>query len=175
MNATFGSTVRGVVLIGLLSAGAAQAAESTQSGLSEDGRDFIVEAAKGNAGEVELGKVAADKGQAESVREYGKRLATDHGEANDRLRKVADEAGVSWPSAGTEEQRELMDDLSDLSGAEFDERFMEAMVKDHKKDIEKYEEMSEDASYPPLKAYVQSTLPKLKEHLTLAEKVNDSL
>lgn len=185
MKATIISAASVLALSVVLSTAVVEAAEqqaqagtsaaAASSGLSQEGRDFITESAKGNAGEVKLGKTAAEKGAAPAVRDYGERLATDHGKANDQLRKVAEEAKVDWPESVTEEQRKLMDELSKLDGAAFDKRFMEAMVKDHEKDIKKYEKMDKNAQYPPLKSYVEGTLPKLKEHLKRAQEVDKSL
>ena len=43
-------------------------------------------------------------------------------------------------------------------------------VKDHRKDIMKFEKASGSVTDPELKAWVDKTLPKLREHLAMAAK-----
>ena len=47
-----------------------------------------MDAAKGGMAEVELGKLAQDKGSNEQVKNFGKRMVDDHGKANDDLKTL---------------------------------------------------------------------------------------
>jgi putative membrane protein len=60
----------------------------------------------------------------------------------------------------------MYDRLSKLSGGQFD-KFVKAMVTDHKKDIAKYEK--EAKSKGPLADFAKETLPTLQHHLQTAE------
>src|SRR5438309_2156957 len=44
---------------------------------------FVMKAAKGGMAEVELGKLAAQKGSSDQVKKFGQRMVDDHGKAND--------------------------------------------------------------------------------------------
>jgi putative membrane protein len=62
-----------------------------------------------------------------------------------------------------------------LSGAEFDRKYMEHMVSDHRKAVAEFKKASESAQDPETKAFAAKTLPKLQDHLTQAQSINDSV
>src|SRR5690242_21650896 len=53
--------------------------------LNTHDRDFMMEAAMGGMMEVELGRVAAQKGMSDSVKQFGQRMVDDHSKANTEL------------------------------------------------------------------------------------------
>jgi putative membrane protein len=67
---------------------------------------------------------------------------------------------------------EMVSKMSALSGAEFDRKYMDAMVKDHEKDVAAFERVSTMGSDADLKAWAAKTLPTLREHLQLARDTN---
>jgi len=62
-----------------------------------------------------------------------------------------------------------------LSGAEFDRAFINHMVMGHEKAISKFETASENLQDADLKKYAQKTLPVLREHLRMAQKLQSKL
>ena len=64
--------------------------------------------------------------------------------------------------------QEMVSKLSALSGAEFDRKYMEHMVKDHEKDVAAFERESTKGSDSDIKAWAAKTLPTLREHLQMA-------
>jgi len=75
----------------------------------------------------------------------------------------------SDPHAGKQakEHREL-EKLQSQSGAEFDKTFVRMALKDHKKDISEFEHARTDVNDPEIKAFIDQTLPTLRNHLQLA-------
>ena len=155
----------------LLIAGLSLAADSTsvKDKLSKADSDFIKEAAQGGLLEVQLGKVAQDKAASEKVKEFGKRMEQDHGKANDELKKLASAKGIQLPAELDKKHQATVDRLSKLSGAEFDQKYMQDMVSDHKEDIKKFQRQSEKGTDADVKKFAAQTLPTLKQHLQLAE------
>ena len=129
---------------------------------------FITEAIQGNLAEVQVGKLAQQKGQSEAVRSFGQTLVSDHSAANEKATKVAEQLGVTPPSEPNAKQKAIHDKLSKLSGAAFDRAFAKEMVADHKKDIKEYEQEAKKKNDPAAQ-YAQETLPVLHKHLQLAE------
>jgi len=70
--------------------------------------------------------------------------------------------------AAKHEQKE-MEKLQTQSGAEFDKAFVRMAIKDHKKDISEFERARTDITDPEIKAFVDQTLPKLRNHLQMAQ------
>jgi len=147
----------------------AESSKESKSKLTSGEERFMKEAASGGLMEVELGKIAADKGSHQRVKEFGKRMQSDHSKANTQLKKIASNKGVDLPTEPSGEHKSTMDKLTKLSGAEFDREYMEAMVDDHKEDIEKFQTEADKGKDPDLKKFASETLPVLKKHLELAQ------
>jgi putative membrane protein len=65
-------------------------------------------------------------------------MVTDHGKANEELKALAQQKGLTLPPDLEPKPRKLRDRLSKLSGAEFDRAYAEEMVKDHRKDAAEF-------------------------------------
>lgn len=154
----------------LLLAPAASAAGA--SGLSPADQKFLREAAQGGMMEVELGRLAGQKAASADVKDFGQRMVTDHSQANDKLKSVAADKSFTLPTELSPEQRNEMDKLAKLSGAEFDRMYMEHMVKDHKKDVAEFDHEASHGGDAAVRGFAKETLPTLREHLTLAQQVD---
>ena len=100
------------------------------------------------------------------MKDFGKMLEQDHGEHAQKVRSRAKELGVAAPQEPNATQTSMHDRLSKLSGAQFDEQFVKAMITNHKKDIAEYEK--EATSRSPLADFAKETLPTLEHHLQTA-------
>lgn len=160
---------KGFLAIGaaLLLGGVAGAAESK---LSEQDRRFIEKAAEGGLAEVQLGKLAQQKGQSEAVKEFGRRMVEDHGKANQELKQIAAQKGVNVPQQLAPEAQRELDRLSRLSGAEFDRAYLDSMVKDHDKDLTEFKREAEQSNDPELKKFASRTASVVETHDDLAHK-----
>jgi putative membrane protein len=132
-------------------------------------------AAQANRAEVELGRVATERGASDSVKQFGQRMVTDHGKANDELAKVAQDKGVELPADMDAKRKRLQDRLAKLSGADFDREYMREMVRDHDADVKAFEREADRAKDPDVKAWAAKTLPVLKEHQQQAHQVQASV
>ncbi len=167
--------IAGSLLAAAATFGATQALAQSDTTMSQESKDFITKAAQGNLGEIVMGTRVQNKTENPDISQFGLRLVEDHSTANQELKPIAEANGVPWPEKPKEKQRELEDKLSQLSGAEFDKKFMEEMVKDHEKDVKEYEKMADKVENKQLKEYVQKTLPVLKKHLEIAKSIEKSL
>jgi putative membrane protein len=135
-------------------------------------QQFVTKAAEGGMFEVEIGKLAAEKASDPSVKSFGQMLADDHGAANDKLRQIASGHNVALPASLPADKKKEIDQLSKLSGAQFDKQFVKMVgIKDHQHDISEFEKASKTAQAPDLKDFATNTLPTLKKHLETAQKL----
>jgi putative membrane protein len=157
------------VVIGLLALAPALAATSTKGSLSSPDKKFVWTAAAGGMEEVQLGQLAAQKAADPDVKSFGQRMVDDHSKANDQLKSLADQKGVTVPATLPAAEKKDVDKLSKLSGAAFDREYMSMMVKDHKKDVSEFDKESKQAKDSDVKSFAKSTLPTLRDHLKMAE------
>ena len=125
--------------------------------------NFWSNAAQGGMAEVELAKLALQKSQNADVKKFAQTMITDHTKANDELKALAAKKNITLPT-DIGGYKSTMDDLSKLSGAEFDKEYVEAMVDDHEEDVDLFEDKSNNSD-ADLKAFATKTLPTLKKHL----------
>jgi putative membrane protein len=138
------------------------------STVSSSDKKFMEKAAKDGMAEVKLGQLAAQKASAPEVKQFGQRMVDDHSKANDQLKQIASNKGVTLPTELDKSAQKEHDKLSKLSGAEFDREYMNHMVSDHKKAISEFKNEANKAKDADLKQFASSTLPILEEHLNLA-------
>ncbi len=143
--------------------------------IDNESSDFLVKAADGGMAEVELGKMAQQKATNAKVKEFAAMMVTDHTGANADVKSLAASKNVTLPAAVSDEHKSTADNLSKKSGAEFDKDYMDAMVKDHQKTVDLFEDAANDAKDADVKALAAKTLPKLRAHLDQAKAIQSSL
>jgi putative membrane protein len=136
---------------------------------------FLKEAAEGGLAEVELGQLAVEKSSNEDVKRFAQRMVEDHGKANEDLKQLATQKGVSLPSEPTAKQKAKKEQLSKLSGNEFDKAYMSDMLKDHKAYIAAFEKESDSGNDSDIKRFASQALPTLRAHLKQAESVTGKI
>ncbi len=156
--------------LGLLTLASGLGAQQTPTSLKPQwtDRNFITKAAAGGRAEVELGQLAQGKASSDAVKQFGQRMAEDHGAANQELMQLAENKGMQLDDKTPKPDR-LLTRLAKLEGPEFDREYVKAMVKDHKQDVAEFRRMHSGAVDPNLKAWVDKTLPTLEDHLKTIE------
>jgi putative membrane protein len=130
---------------------------------------FVKEAAVGGMTEVDLGKLAKDKGSSDTVKQFGQKMVDDHSRINDDLKTVAKKKNIDLPTALDAKHQAVVDRLSKLSGAEFDRAYSTEMVRDHQEDVKEFQKQANSASDPDVKSFASNNLPTLQEHLKMAK------
>jgi putative membrane protein len=151
----------------------ASTADKNASGTKLDAADrhFIRKAGEGGLAEVELGKLAEEKGQSEEVKKFGQRMVDDHTKANDQLKQLAESKGVTLPTELSATDKAAKARLAKLSGEKFDQAYMHDMVQDHSKDVSEFKKASTTAKDSAVKSFASETLPTLEDHLKEARSI----
>jgi putative membrane protein len=137
--------------------------------VSSSETSFMKNAAQGGMAEVELGQLAQQKASSSDVKDFGRRMVTDHSKAGDQLKALAAKKGVTLPEAVAGKDKSTSDKLSKLSGADFDKAYMNDMINDHETDVAEFQKAANNASDQDVRAFASSTLPTLQEHLKMAK------
>ena len=145
----------------------ATAETAGSSALSSKDQKFLMDAAMGGLMEVELGRWAAQVGTSPEVKQFGQRMIEDHSKANTELTQLATSKGVTLPTQLDEKHQRDVSKIARLKGAEFDQAYSKAMLKDHEDDVKEFEKQSTSAADADVKAFAAKTLPTLQEHLQM--------
>lgn len=150
------------------------AAEADQAKASASEKAFMKKAADGGMTEVELGKLAADKGGSQEVKDFGEMMVKDHTKIGDNLKEVASKLDVTLPEKVGEKHQAKIDKLAKMSGAAFDKVYVNEMVMAHEKDIAAFEKAGKDAKNEDLKKFIDDSVPTMKEHLEMVKKFSQA-
>jgi putative membrane protein len=156
-------------------AAAAQADKPPAQKTAKADEDFVKTTGQSGMVEVELAKLAQQKGQNAAVKDLAQRLEKDHTQANQQLQKIASEKTIQIDSQPSKDQAALKAKLEKLEGAAFDKAFVAAMIANHRKNITAFERCAKSGADADIKAFASSTLPTLREHLKMAEDAQKAL
>ena len=136
---------------------------------------FVNEAASAGLMEVQLGKMAQQKGVSQQVKDFGKLMEKHHSDANKKLMALTQKLGIPATSRMMEKHQDNIKNLGEKNGEAFDKAYMALMVRDHKEDIEKFEKAEDEISNTELQQWVTNTLPVLKTHSTKAKSIQEQV
>ena len=150
-----------------------QAQQAAASGGMQD-KAFVRKALEGGMAEVQMGQIAAQKGSSDDVKQFGQKMVTDHTQLGDQMKQVAQQIGVTPPTGLSKKDKEEVAKLQTLSGTEFDNAYIMAMVKDHKKDAEDFKSEAQQTQNPTVKQAAQQGSQVIDQHLDMIEKIAQS-
>ena len=136
---------------------------------------FLKQMAIGNRAEVELGRLAGQRGDAPQVDEFGKHMVDDHGAASSRVAALARSAGIELPRELDAEHEAARGELSALNGSAFDLRYIDGQIKDHQKTVQLLTHEIASGQHGAVRAFAAQTLPTVMQHLEMARAVRDQL
>lgn len=167
---TLTKTLAAASVAALALTGTAQAAQ-----LSKAARTFLQNASGANMAEVEGAQLAEQKAQSPMVKQLAQTLLQDHQQLQQQLTTVEQQDGVQVKPNVTAADKSQMKKLQKMSGAQFDKRFVQDQIKDHKKDIKKFEDAAQKIDDPQVKQLAQQGLPVLQKHLGMAQQAQQQL
>jgi putative membrane protein len=146
----------------------AEAARAAPSASTED-VEFLNEALRSAQAEIELGKLAAERGHDARVRDLGARVEREHTAQLTELEGLLKGRHVVVSEEPSADAQLQVAALKRLTGAEFDAAFLELMAEMHRKALEQYGAETHANPDEVLSDFASKHLPVLREHLRIAE------
>jgi predicted outer membrane protein len=144
-------------------------ATAARQGSNSADAKFAMTAAQDSMTEVELGRLAVQKGMSDAVKQFGQRMIDDHTNANQQLMQAAQASGITLPTTLDAKHAAMVQKFQRLSGAEFDRQYAKQMVQDHRKAVSLFQQEASRGTNAGIKAFASQTLPVLQEHLSMAQ------
>jgi putative membrane protein len=158
------------------SSSSASRSGAASGSLSPSDRRFIETAARGGLAEVDLGRLGTEKASSADVKAFAQTMVDDHSKANDELKTLASQKGLTLPTGPDASHKAVRDRLEKLSGDAFDRAFIKEMLKDHKKVVAEFQKQAGSSrADADVKSFAEKTLPKLQQHLEHAQQQSASL
>jgi putative membrane protein len=157
---------------------------------ADNNREFLTKAMDANMAEIELGRLAQEKGANAEVKRFAQMMVTDHSKSLDMLKPIATRQGTPMVAQLDDQHRDLRDRLARLSGAEFDREYMRAMVDGHEQMVDLLQtranedrfgdnkgtatpERTEDAMAMEINRFAATALTTTRHHLDESRRIND--
>lgn len=143
--------------------------------VANDDAKFATEAANGGMAEVALGKLALTKTSDAKIKEFATMMVTDHGKANDELMAIAKGKNITLPATVDSTHQKKADELTKMTGKDFDKAYVDAMVDGHNKTLSLMQDEAKDGKDADLKGFAGKTAPIVKMHLDMIKKIKDGI
>ena len=137
--------------------------------------EFAEIAAESGLAEVKMGRLAEEKSTVQVVKDFGKRMITDHGKAYDELKAAAAKEKITLPSIMSIKDQEEYTQLSKLGGEAFDRGYARDMVSVHTANMAVFNYEARVGREGPIQSFASQTMPALEEHLNLAREMEHSI
>jgi len=131
---------------------------------------FVPKAYEADESEIRMSQLAQEKSSSDRVKMLAQRLVQDHQAHAEKVQQLAQQKNIQVSNQLSPDCQKKLDTLSALNGPSFDKHYVRDMVRDHRKAIELYSAAAQNDTDPDVKAFAQSTLPTLREHLQMAER-----
>lgn len=145
-------------------------AESTQTGVDEDGVIFLKKATVGGIMEIEAAKIAQTNAKSSLVKDFASKMLVDHTQANKELKILAVNKKVVTPDGLPEAERSHLDDMKRMNGGSFDKHYMEMMVTDHDKTVNLFKQGIANRDMD-VKSFAKNTLIVIEGHDKMAKQI----
>jgi putative membrane protein len=139
------------------------------AGTQAQDKVFLQKASEGGMAEVQMGRLAAQKGNSSEVKQFGQKMVEDHTKLNEQMKPIAASLGVAAPRHLNKTDQAEFDKLSGLSGDAFDQEYITNMVKDHRKDLHEFRREEAATSNPDLKQAVSQAEQVISQHLSMIQ------
>lgn len=142
-------------------------------GITPSTADFIQQAAQSDTFEIAASKLAEERGS-ETTKTFAKQMITDHGKTSEQLMAaVTAMPDARLPDAMSDAQKSMIEKLQGLNGKDFDEQYADDQEAGHKDAVSLFQRYADGGEDAKLKAWAGETLPALKHHLEMADKLDD--
>jgi putative membrane protein len=141
-------------------------------GVSPTTPDFVKEVAISDMFELESNKLAQEKGNAPE-KAFASQMVTDHTKTSTELKGLVSSGKVKaeLPAALDSSHQSKLDKLKGASGKDFSSDFDSMQVSAHKDAVSLFERYAKGGDNPDLKSWAGKTLPALKHHLQMAQRL----
>ncbi|MDX2213182.1 MAG: DUF4142 domain-containing protein [Oculatellaceae cyanobacterium bins.114] len=144
----------------------------TQGTISSLDREFVTLAYQGNNAEIQTSQLALQRSQNQQVRQYAERMIREHTQANQLLTRYAEQRNISLPSATVDPlSQAIAERLTQLSGTEFDQAYMDAQSAAHLRTIGLFQTEIAQGQEQGLRGYAAQLLPNIQDHYQMASQM----
>lgn len=119
--------------------------------------------------EIELGKMAAERGGSQPVKQIGQRMVDDYTQWSAGMVRAARGLGIKLPTQLDAKQRATVDRIGALSGPEFDSAYLKEVVSLQSKALTMAEHEAANAGVTGFRHFAGVSVPVIQEQIKEAK------
>ena len=136
--------------------------------VNESDERFLKERAAAILLEVEIGQLALQKTNNQSIKNLSNKIIEDRLVVLEELKKLSSLKNVTLPTVSDNKYASQLEDLQTLNAAEFDKKYQSFVIELLEEDTLKFEKAANNANSPEIKIFASKSLPVLRTHLDAA-------
>jgi putative membrane protein len=135
--------------------------------------DFVNKVAISDMFEIQSSQAALAKQPDADTKPFAEKMVKDHQKTSSELQALVGQGMVklTLPKAMDAEHQKMLNELTAKNGKDFDQSYDQIQVKAHRDAVALFESYAKGGNDAELKSWALKTLPNLKEHLAMAEKL----
>ena len=142
---------------------------------ADQDKQFIMTASQSDYTEMTFSKLAEQKGSNPAVKAYAQKMITDHTKLESEMKPFADQMSVTPVTTLDATHQQLYDQMSSLSGTDFDKAYMSAMDTDHHASLDAFKAEESTTTNAPLKVVVKKGEKVVAQHTEMADKMSKKM
>lgn len=141
------------------------------------GQEFVDKAAKSDAFEIAAAKLAVTNAASADIKSFAAMMVVDHTASTAKIKKAAAEASpaLTPDPTLTDDQKDKLDKLGKLSGADFDKEYADQQVDAHETALSLMQTYADKGEVAPLKTAAGEVASKVETHLEKIKAIKDKL
>ena len=157
---------------GVLFASAALAQTPPAAGTPST-QDFVNKVAISDMFEIQSSQLALAKQADADTKPFAEKMVQDHQKTSSELKALVDGGKVkaTLPTALDSQHQKMLDELKAKTGKDFDGSYDQIQLKAHQDAVALFDAYAKSGDNAELKTWASTTLPHLREHLSMAEKL----
>jgi putative membrane protein len=142
-------------------------------GVAPKTEDFVKTVAISDMFEIESSKLTQQKATATPVKSFASQMQKDHAKTSGELKGLVSggKVKVQLPTGMDDSHKSKLEKLKGLSGADFDKQYVLDQQSAHKDAVDLFERYAKGGDNADLKAWAGKTVPALKHHKEMADKL----
>jgi putative membrane protein len=132
---------------------------------------FVIRELQSSMAEVQLGQLTLQKTNNEQMKQFAQKMIDDHSKLGDQMKTFAQQIGVDIPTQVSKKDKETMAKLQALSGTEYEQAYIKATMKDHKKDLSEFQMEASTGQDQAVKDAASQLSQVIEQHLQMIEQI----
>ena len=140
-------------------------------------KGFVTAAATSDMYEVTAGKIALQRAQSPEVKDFAQKMVDAHTMTTEKLKGILASNNINvTPPAHVDNRRQgMLDDLRGAKAADFDHRYISQQIAAHKEADILFRGYAKNGDNAAIKDFAATTDKDIKMHLSMAQKLDNSM